>query len=146
MNIVDTNGIDYILGHNITLQDDYFLAPDVAEEVELTQLIHGRKLPPRVSEIARQKLFDERIYFHYYNKVLNKYGGRSFYNMTGFGDVSIMATLHMLAYAFQAQRASQLFDLTEHIVVYTNDNGLTAKIQKEFSNNNIYVAAVDTIR
>lgn len=146
MNILDTNGIDYIFRQNLTLQNDYFLAPDVAEEAELTQLIHGRKLPHRILEITCHQYFDERIYFNYYNKVLNKYDGRSFYNMTGFGDVSIMATLHMLADVFQKQRSSQLFDLTEAITVYTNDTGLASKIQNEFNNNNIHVAAVDTIR
>lgn len=146
MNIVDTNGVDRILGNNIILQNDYLLAPDVSEEVEMTQLVHGRRIPRRVLEATQHPLFNEAIYLNHYNRILNKYGGRSFYNMTGFGDVSILATLHMFMDVFQAQAAVQLFDPTEQILVYTNDTGLTAKIAAEFAGRDIHVRAITGIR
>lgn len=146
MNIIDTNGINYIFANNLTLQDNYFLVPDVAEEVELTLLVHGRRLSNKVLEIVKHQLFDESVYLNHYNRILNKYGGRSFYNMTGFGDVSIIATLHMFVEIFEAQKAVQLFDPTEQIVVFTDDNGLATKIMAEFNSNNIHVVRVNTIK
>lgn len=146
MNIVDTNGVDHILRNNIILQNDHFLVPDVSEEVEMTQLIHGRRIPPRILEIAQHPLFSEAIYLNHYNRILNKYGGRSFYNMTGFGDVSIIAALHMFADVFQEQRVIQLFDPTEQILVYTNDGSLTTKIAAEFPRKDIHVRAISGIR
>lgn len=145
MNIVDTNGISHIFTNNLTLQEDYYLVPDVVEEVEMTQLVHGRRIPHRVLEIMQTHYFDEAIYLDHYNKTLNKYGGRSFYNMTGFGDVSIIATLHMLMDVFDGQRQGQLFDLSEQIVVYTNDTRLTANINTEFAGKDVVVLPVTDI-
>lgn len=146
MNIIDTNGISYILENNIVLQHTYYLVPDVAEEVEMTQLVQGRRIPPRVLEVDQTALFDEAIYIDYYNKMLNKYGGRSFYNMTGFGDVSIIATLHMLMDIFEQQKSSQLFDPTEQIIVYTGDVGLSAKIVAELTGKDVVVKPVTNIK
>lgn len=145
MNIIDTNGVSYALGNSVTLHNDYYLVPDVAEEVEMTQLVHGRRIPQRVLEIDQLALFDEAIYLDHYNKTLNKYGGRSFYNMTGFGDVSIIATLHMFMDVFDQQKSSQLFDPSEQIVVYTGDTRLTAKITTEFNGKDIVVKPITDI-
>lgn len=145
MNILDTNGVDYILRKGITLQNEYFLAPDVIEEVEMTQLVQGLTLPSKILEITNNHFFDEAVYLNHYKETLNKYEGRSFYNMTGFGDVSIIATTHMLFDIFQMKKETQLFDPTEKIIVYTNDTKLTTKIKKEFSSKNIDIREVGTI-
>lgn len=145
MKIIDTNGVSYIFENNVVLDNDYYLVPDVVEEVELTQLVHGQRIPSRLLEIEQSALFDEALYLNYYNKTLNKYGGRSFYNMTGFGDVSIIATLHMFMDVFDQQKRSQLFDLSEQIVIYTGDSGLTSKITTEFNGRDIVVKPVTDI-
>ena len=145
MNILDTNGVSHILTSSLVLQDDYFLAPDVVEEVEMTQLVHGRRIPGKVLQINSIDLFDEAIYLEYYKATLNKYGGRSFYNMTGFGDVSIIATLHMLMDVFERQKQMQLFDNSERVVVYTGDSKLTTKIQSEFAGKDVVVSPVTDI-
>ena len=40
-----------------------------------------------------EKTVDKAQYLEHYKDMLNKYGGRSFYNMTGFGDISVLALL-----------------------------------------------------
>jgi hypothetical protein len=145
MNIVDTNGISHIFTNNISLQEDYFLVPDVAEEVEMTELVHGKRIPDRVLEITQGDKFDQAIYLDHYNKTLNKYGGRSFYNMTGFGDVSIIATVHMLMDIFANQKQQQLFNTSERVVVYTGDTRLTANINTEFDGKDVVVLPVTDI-
>lgn len=74
--------------------------------------------------------------------ILNQYGGRSFYNMTGFGDVSILAALHALVGAAQLQ--GQLFG-TEALFVYTDDGPLTRRIRQEFPGGNVTVRSVASI-
>ena len=145
MNILDTNGVSHILTSSLVLQDDYFLVPDVVEEVEMTQLVHGRRIPSKVLQVDSIDLFDEAIYLDHYKATLNKYGGRSFYNMTGFGDVSIIATLHMLMSVFERQKQMQLFDNSERVVVYTGDSKLTTKIQTEFAGKDVMVLPVTDI-
>lgn len=145
MNIVDTNGIQHIFENHLTLQDDYYLAPDVEEEVEMTQLIHGRQVPDRVLKIAQVRDFNWAAYLGYYNTTLNKYGGRSFYNMTGFGDISIIASLHALTNAHDQRVQGQLFPADDQIVVYTGDTRLTGKIKKEFAGKNVTVRPVTDI-
>lgn len=145
MNIIDTNGIQYMFSNNLTPSEDYYLAPDVEEEVEMTQLIHGRRLPANVFEVTQSGDFDEAIYLKHYKNILNKYGGRSFYNMTGFGDVSILATLHMLIEVFENQRQTQLFQTPDQVVVYTNDVRLTRKINREFTGQNVVVRSTNNI-
>jgi len=145
MNIVDTNGIQYIFQNHLNLQDDYFLVPDVEEEVEMTQLIHGRRIPNRVLKITQVSDFDKAAYLSYYKTVLNKYGGRSFYNMTGFGDISIIASVYVLTNALSQRVQGQLFPDNDQIVVYTGDTRLTGKIKKEFKATNVTVRPVADI-
>lgn len=146
MNIIDTNGVSHIFNNRISLKEEYFLVPEVTEEVEMTQLIHRRTVPPKVLEIIAVDEFDEVIYLDHYKQMLNKHGGRSFFNMTGFGDISILATLHTVLAVFAIQKAERLFDPTEQIVVFTNDARLTGRISTEFSGKNIVVKPVSDIK
>ncbi len=147
MNIIDTNGVSYILNNNINPDENFYMPPDVAEEVESTQIIFGRKAPRQIMEIKNiHHLFNEKIYLERYKMILNKYGGRSFYNMTGFGDISIIASLYSLMYIYELQRKSQLFDTSEEVVVYTNDRGLKNKIIAEFLGENIRVEDIGSIK
>src|SRR5665213_3476174 len=97
MNLIDTNGITRILRNRTRLSEDYYLTPDVVEESELAQLVHGGQIPRRVQHLADLDTFDMVVYLDQYKRILNAYGGRSFYNMTGFGDVSILAGIHAVA-------------------------------------------------
>lgn len=145
MNIVDTNGIQYIFVNNLSPRDAYYLAPDVVEEVEMTQLIHGRRLPANIFRISQSGDFDEAIYLKHYKNILNKYGGRSFYNMTGFGDVSILAASLMFIEVFANRIQTQLFRTTDQVTVYTNDKRLTLKINQELAGENFEIRSVSDI-
>src|ERR1700690_2824360 len=103
MKIIDTNAINYVLSKNISLSEDYFVTPDVKDESEIAELIFGRALPTNIKDISKEKIFDEAIYISNYKSMLNKHKGRSFYNMTGFGDISILALLAMLKGALQSK-------------------------------------------
>ena len=142
MNIIDTNGVSYIFDKKLSLKEEYYLVPDVTDEVEVTQLVHNRRLPVGILNIENTDEFDELIYIKYYNQILNSYKKRSFYNMTGFGDVSIITTLHMLMDVFTRQKAEQLFETSESVVVFTDDENLTAEINKIFADKNVSVKPV----
>jgi hypothetical protein len=132
MNLIDTNGITRILRNRLRLTEDYYLAPDVVDESELAQLVHGGQIPRRVQHLAELDTFDMVVYLDQYKRILNAYGGRSFYNMTGFGDVSILAGIH--AVTAHSGRQGRLFN-SGPIVVFTDDGPLTNKINQEFANN-----------
>ena len=145
MNIVDTNGITYILKNNLRLSKDYYIAPDVMEESDLAEMVHGKRMPSRIIPLSGGGYFNQVIYVDHYKKILNKYGGRSFYNMTGFGDVSILAAIHTIFDTFKQQGQGRLFDISEQIVVFTDDGGLTTKISKEFPGKDIIVKTASNI-
>ncbi len=145
MNIVDTNAITHILKNNLTLSKDYYLAPDVVEESDLAEMVHNRRIPNKIMQLSEYAYFDEGLYLNHYKKILNKYGGRSFYNMTGFGDVSILAVIHMLVDTFEKENRARLFGISEQIVVFTDDNGLTTKIGNEFSGKDVVIKLASDI-
>lgn len=145
MNIIDTMGISYILENNLSLSQEYFLVPDVVDEVELTQLVHGKPIPSDIFKITDSDVFDEAIYLAHYNTILNKYGNRSFYNMTGLGDVSILAALLMLSQVSTTQIQSRLFTTVDPITVYTDDDKLRTKIGLEFSSGNVILRSRNDI-
>ena len=133
MKIIDTNTVNYIFNNSIKIEGVYYLAPDVKEESELVEQIFGRKLPDGIKDISNETVFDECAYVRNYNEMLNKYAGRSFYNMTGFGDISTLALLKTLKETFQ-NRPRRLFRyMEESLVLITNDNPLKNKIDKEFN-------------
>lgn len=145
MNIIDTNGVSHIFTNNLALRQGYYLVPDVTEEVEMTELVHGRRIPNHVRELIETDEFDEVLYLFHYKDVLNSYAGRSFYNMTGLGDVSILAALYMLRDVFARQQQEQLFAVSDSVTVYTDDVDLTTEINRVFSGNNITVLPVSAI-
>ncbi|MBX2866420.1 hypothetical protein KTR10_00450 [Candidatus Kaiserbacteria bacterium] len=132
MNLIDSNGITYIFKNGISPSKKYYMAPDVVEEVEMTQTIFGKKLPKNILRLSDIDEFDEPIYVNKYKEMLNNHGGRSFFNMTGFGDISILASVHTLIERFAALKKEQLFDPTETIYVFTGDVGLSKRIKNEF--------------
>lgn len=146
MNIIDTNGVSYIFDKKLSLKEEYYLVPDVIDEVEVTLLVHNRRLPAGILNIENTDEFDELIYIKHYKQILNSYKKRSFYNMTGFGDVSIITTLHMLIDVFARQKTEQLFETSESVVVFTDDANLTAEINKIFAGKNVLVKPVADIK
>jgi len=132
MNLIDTNGINHIFSQNLTLDEIYYLAPDIVEEVELTMMVYSKKLPSQVLSLSQHQNFDAAVYISHYKEMLNRHRGRSFYNMTGFGDISILASIHALKANYEKQKQECLFDFSEQIVIFTNDGGLTKRIANEF--------------
>ncbi len=145
MKLIDTNGVNHILANNTVLSETYFLVPDVKDESEVTELIHNRRLPPELVEITSTAVFNEAIYLGHYSTALNTHNIRSFFNMTGFGDISIIASIQMILDSFTAQRPEQLFDVSEIIEVYTSDGPLTAKINSTFTGKNVVVMSIAQI-
>jgi len=145
MKLIDTNGVNYVLANNITLSETYYLVPDVKDESEVTELVHNRRLPPNLVEIVSTPIFNEASYLAYYNTALNTHNIRSFFNMSGFGDISIIATINVILDSFTNQRPEQLFDVSETIEVYTNDGPLATKITNSFSGRNVVVRTIAEI-
>jgi hypothetical protein len=109
------------------------VTPDVREESEIAELIFNKALPANIKNISKEKIFDEATYVMNYKNMLNKYKGRSFYNMTGFGDISILALLATLKRTFQAKPQKLFFEAENELVVITEDGALIQKIEKEFN-------------
>lgn len=143
MKILDTNAINHVLKNRINLQDEYFITPDIREEAEIVESLAGRRLPPQIFLISNFSLFNEAQYLIHYKSMLNKHNGRSFYNMTGFGDISILAFLKTVEEAGNAQRQRRLFEVDEEWEVFTEDSGLINKIKVESNktkiSKNVYI-------
>lgn len=146
MNLIDTNGVTYIFQSGIKCEEIYYMAPEITEEVEMTQDIFSRNLPRQIINIYSYEFFNESFYIDFYNLMLNKHHGRSFFNMTGFGDISILATIHTTSKVFSIQKTQCLFDPTETINIFTNDEGLKKRINTEFSNAGVQCKAIEDIR
>jgi hypothetical protein len=125
MNLIDTNCVTHILESNSFCTDTYFLAPEVSDEVAFTNL----NLPKEFISVEDHHLFNESVYIDFYKKMLNKHEGKSFFNITGLGDISILATIHTILH--MNEKHSDLFDSKE-ICVFTEDIKLTKKLKKEF--------------
>lgn len=126
MKIIDNNGINYVIANGIHLAEIFFVTPDIKEECE----VEYNKLPRNIKSLFDEEWFDGAAYFVKYQEVLNRRDSRSFYNMTGFGDVSIVAALMTL----KASCAGMLPAMIENHVVITDDNDLARQIKAEFSN------------
>ena len=59
--------------------------------------------------------------------------------MTGFGDISTLATICTIPDYFERVKSEQLFDPTEEIVIFTGDKGLSKAIDSEFASFNVSV-------
>lgn len=131
MKILDTNAVNFILKSRVNLADDYCITDDVREEADIAEIVIGRKLSSKVRLSSSSPLFDLALYIAHYKSMLNKHKGRSFYNMTGFGDVSILALLKTIEETAEAQSQGRLFDIDEELEVFTGDQSLIKKIAKE---------------
>ncbi len=123
MKILDTNGLDHMVKGKIGTTTVLFITPDIQDEFETW---HEQKIPKNVLNIFETEGFDQAAYLQSYKDMLNKYGGRSFYNMGGFGDISILALLKVQ----EAAHPSHL--LPENIEVVSGDTGLGKRIRREF--------------
>lgn len=123
MNILDTSALDHMVKQKVLPAGFCCISPDVLDEYESW---HDQKLPKNVRNVCDLDEFDETLYLRNYRLMLNKYRGRSFYNMTGFGDISILALI-----ATQRELEKARLHLDE-LVVVTNDGPLGKKIEKEF--------------
>jgi hypothetical protein len=88
------------------------------------------------------RYFDEAKYLKFYQICLNEMSGRSFFNLTGLGDVSIVATLMTIRECFAEIAASELFDPTEIITVFTADVGLRKRIESRFGRNEVKIEII----
>lgn len=136
MKLIDSNTLNTVFDKNLKLEDVYYLAPDVKEESEIVEQIFGRKLPDNIKDMSKELIFNERVYLKHYQEMINKHDGRSFYNMTGFGDISILALLKTLKESFQNQPRKLFAEMEEELIVYTEDGPLKKKIEKEFNSDN----------
>jgi hypothetical protein len=125
MKIIDNNGLNHVVGNGIHLTESYFITPDVKEEFE----VQHDKLPQNVRPILEEEWFDGATYLINYQTVLNRRDDRSFYNMTGFGDVSIIAVMMTL----KSSCAGMLPAMIEDHIVITGDTGVIRQISGEFN-------------
>ncbi len=145
MKLLDTNGVNYVLSNKAALSDRYYLVPDVKDESEVAELIHARRVPEQIFDITGTPFFNEGVYLNHYNTALNAHNIRSFFNMTGFGDISIIAAIHMLLDVFAEKNDERLFDISEAIEVYTSDGPLRTKIATEFTGKNVILKSITDI-
>lgn len=138
MKILDTNAINHILKRRLNLDDDYCVTDDIKEEAEIAESVIGRKLSAKVELASNSPLFDQALYLAHYKNMLNKHSGRSFYNMTGFGDISILALLKTVKETTKTQAQGRLFGTDEELEVFTEDQSLIKKITKESSKTKVF--------
>lgn len=133
MRLIDTSAINFILENNTKLTESYYVTPDIKGEAEVAELVIGRRLPSEIKDLASSSLFNEVIYVDRYKYMLNKHKGKSFYKMSGFGDISILAALGVLRYTIQ-MRPKELFHNPNYdLSVVTTDGGLIKRINREFN-------------
>jgi hypothetical protein len=126
MKILDNTALNYVMKNRLELDGDYVITPDVKDEYEAG---HDTPLPAAIRLVTELGQFDEATYLNHYQAMLNSYKKRSFYNMRGFGDVSILALLH----ATKESSSGRLPTMIEGVTVVTSDDKLTAYIRAEFS-------------
>jgi hypothetical protein len=125
MKLLDTNALDYMVKQGIKSGEEFCITPDIQDEFEAW---HDTKLPKTVRNLFADADFDRAGYLGHYRRMLNKYGQRSFYNMSGFGDISVLAVLMI-----ENEAAGKILPgLAEDVVVVSNDWPLTKKIEGEF--------------
>lgn len=130
--LIDTNALSYLLENRLILTQKYYLAPEVESEAQITQNIFNEQLTSNYLSINTYEYFNEARYFHHFKEMLNKHNGFSFFNMTGMGDISILASLHTVLEVYDSEARESLFPPERKIYVYTEDLGLRKKIPREF--------------
>lgn len=135
MRILDNNALNYIRSERIVLRDEYFVTPDVYEEFNVV----SDNLPYNAKILTEHNSFNWVEYLRGYQRMLNRYKERSFYNMRGFGDVSILAALHMLERASR----SRLPTMHEPAMIVSSDINLRNHIVIEFPLDTPFGASID---
>lgn len=131
MNILDTTAINYILKSDVLLNATYFITPDIEDEALAAEIALNKKMSPVIKNIINENFFNEVEYIKNYFYVLNKYGGRSFFNMTGFGDISIISLAKTLVGTIKNSQQAPLPGLEDEVIIYLSDVSLRSKIIKE---------------
>ena len=133
MKILDTVTINYILEKDLSLEGDYFVTPDIENEVSVAEIVWNKKIPKNIKSILSKDDFDEASFVKNYFYVLNKYGGRSFFNMTGFGDISLITLAKTLVESkdFNEKQSSLFPWFKQQIEIFTLDRGLKKKVFQE---------------
>ncbi|HZX73905.1 MAG TPA: hypothetical protein VFE57_05775 [Cyclobacteriaceae bacterium] len=133
MKILDTTTINHIFKNNIRLQGRYFITPCVGDEMVTAEIVWNRKAPSNIKDIFQEDSFDKAMYLRHYFDMLNKHGDRSFFNMSGFGDISIIALAKTLLETEKSviQNTLPFKEYKEEIIIYTSDGGLKKRITDE---------------
>jgi hypothetical protein len=119
--ILDSTALTYMALNNVALTSDAFVTFDVKEEMDVIRAT----FPAHVRDAWNSGIADNEVFLDCYKSMLNKHGGSSFYNHTGFGDVSILALLK----AIQHKESGRL--IRETVQIVTSDAGLTKRLSKE---------------
>jgi hypothetical protein len=135
MKILDTSALNFIFDNNVTLLDDitFYMTEDLLLEAETTALVKDKKLPSCIKIVDEHPLYNGVEYYKNYQEMLNKHNKRSFSNMTGFGDISILALVKTVSERIK-NLPVLMPELTEKIEIYLSDGPLKDKLNKEFSN------------
>jgi hypothetical protein len=141
MIIIDTNAVNYILDNNISPKTDFYVPPDVSDEIELSYIIRNTKSLNCIKKIEISYLFRESQYLISYYKMINKHRGYSFLSMRGFGDISILASVETVI--TESKKPTNLFSEVGEITVVTDDVRLQKKLKKEFIGENIKINICD---
>ena len=147
MKILDTTTINYIFKENIILEDIYFITPCIEDEIATVEIIWGKKVPSNIRNIFEENSFNQALYIKNYFEMLNKHGNKSFFNMSGFGDISIIALAKTLIDIEKTAIQSSLpfIEYKEEIIIYTSDNGLKNKIKTEVGTSVKVMASTDLL-
>lgn len=134
MKLIDTDTINYILVNKKSFEDECFVTPDVNEEMLVAEMVHSKKVPVSIKQLIFGGDFDEADYLKNYYEALNQYSKRSFFNMKGFGDVSIVAAAHTIINSKKSKPSVlPLPGFVDEIEVYTGDTHLSKYLKKKFN-------------
>ena len=133
MKILDTTAINHIFKENVLLEDTYFITPCISDEMVTAEIVHDKKAPANIKNIFEENSFNQALYVKNYFEMLNKHGNRSFFNMSGLGDISIIALAKTLVEAEKSavQTTLPFAEYKEEIIIYTSDDPLKTKIVSE---------------
>lgn len=95
MKILDTNIIIKILNKDIIYKERIFVTSDLLEEYENAEFYNNAKINNERVNIELDKELGA-LFYNYYKRNLNELSGRSFFGMTGFGDISIISLVDAL--------------------------------------------------
>lgn len=134
MKLIDTDTINYILESKKSFSEECIVTPDVYEEMLVAEIVHHKKVPLSIKQLIYELEYDEASYLRGYFYALNKYNKRSFFNMKGFGDVSIIAAVYGIIDSRKNKPTTlPLLGLSHDLEVYTGDVNLTKFLKTEFN-------------